>query len=94
MLKTQSKIALGYFLVIAFLGVLLRLFSIIPIDYNYRFIVHTHSHVALLGWSYTAFMILIYKMYLQNAGIKKQYICLFWATQVTILGMLFNVSSI
>ncbi len=53
-IKKHLQIALGYFLIIAFLGVLLRLFHIIDVPVNYRFMVHSHSHVALLGWLYTA----------------------------------------
>ena len=47
--KKQSAIALGYFLLITILGILLRSFSVIVIDFNYRHIVHAHSHVAILG---------------------------------------------
>lgn len=84
----NSVIALSYFLIIAILGVLLRSFSIIVIDTNYRYLVHAHSHVALLGWVYTALMVLIYQMYLTNTLIYKKYIRVFWATQLTIVGML------
>lgn len=90
LVKTHSKVALGYFLIIALLGVFLRLFSIIPVDFNYKFIVHAHSHVALLGWLYSGFMLLIYSVFLQKTDVTKQYIRLFWLTQVTILGMLFT----
>ena len=47
-LQKHSKIGLAYFLIIAFLGVLLRFFSIIDLPINYRFTVHAHSHVALV----------------------------------------------
>ena len=87
-LKTHIKIALGYFLVIALLGVLLRLFQIVNISINYKFIVHSHSHIALLGWIYTGLTTLIYKLYLVDKPIEKKYKLLFWSTQVTIIGML------
>lgn len=87
-LKKHSVIALGYFLTIAILGVILRCFSIILIDFNFRHIVHAHSHVALLGWVYSALMVLIYKLYLSNSNIEKKYIRIFWFTQITIIGML------
>lgn len=87
-LQKHSKIALGYFLVIAFLGVLLRFFSIVDFPINYRFIVHTHSHIALLGWIYTALTTLIFKMYLSKTDINSKYKRLFWVTQLTIVGML------
>ncbi|CAL2101040.1 conserved membrane protein of unknown function [Tenacibaculum sp. 190130A14a] len=89
-LKKHSAIALSYFLIITLLGVLLRCFSIVEIDFNYRHIVHAHSHVALLGWVYTAFMILIYELYFKKANIERKYLRVFWCTQITIVGMLFT----
>lgn len=88
-LQQHSKIALGYFLVIAVLGVLLRFFSIIDLlPMEYRFIVHAHSHVALLGWIYTALSTLVFKMYLSKTSMEIKYKRLFWFTQSTIVGML------
>ena len=89
-LKKHSIFALGYFLLIALLGLVLRLFQLIEFPFDYRFMVHTHSHVALLGWVYTALTTLIYKSYLSKASIDKKYRNLFWFTQITIIGMLFT----
>lgn len=88
MIRQFHKIALGYFLLIAILGVLLRLFLVVEVPANYKFLVHTHSHVALLGWVYTALMLLIYQMYLKTVNIERKYIRIFWTTQLTIIGML------
>lgn len=87
-LKKYSTIAIGYFFLIALLGVILRLFPIVKISSNYKFLVHTHSHIALLGWVYTALSIIIYKQYLHNSNIAEKYSRVFWLTQVTIVGML------
>jgi len=87
-LKKHSTIALGYFFLIALLGVILRLFPIVSISSNYKFLVHTHSHVALLGWVYTALSTIIFKQYLQSANVSKKYNRIFWLTQITIIGML------
>lgn len=87
-LQKQSRLALFYFLLIAVLGVLLRLFQVVDFSFDYRNLVHTHSHIALLGWVYTAFIILIYHLYLKQASIEKKYIRLFWFTQLTVIGML------
>ncbi len=89
-LKKHSLFAIGYFLLIALLGLILRLFQLVELPFDYRFIVHTHSHVALLGWVYTALTTLIYKSYLNKASISKKYRNLFWFTQITIVGMLFT----
>lgn len=87
-LKKHSVIALGYFLLIAILGVLLRCFSVVVININYKHIVHAHSHVALLGWVYTALIVIIYQLYLKDAVVEKKYKRIFWFTQLTIMGML------
>lgn len=87
-LKNYSTLALAYFFIIAILGVMLRLFPITPISVNYKFIVHTHSHVALLGWVYTALTTLIYLLYLRNSQINRRFKNIFIFTQITIIGML------
>jgi len=89
-LKTHSRVALGYFLTAAILGLVLRSFHIFKIPITYKFIVHTHSHIALLGWVYLGLTTLIYKLYLQKKGLHKKYRRIFWFTQITLLGMLFS----
>jgi len=89
-LKKHSTIALGYFFIIALLGVILRLFHVVDIPINYKHIVHAHSHIALLGWIYTALTTLIYYAYLRKKNISKKYKKLFWATQFTLIGMLIS----
>ncbi|MAP55064.1 MAG: hypothetical protein CL605_09200 [Altibacter sp.] len=89
-LNKHIHIALGYFFIIAFLGVIMRLYPIADIPAPYRFIVHTHSHVALLGWVYTAITTLLVYAFLRNEATLKMYNRIFWVTQVTILGMLFS----
>jgi len=89
-LHSHIRIALFYFLVVAILGCLLRLFVVVDISATYRFLVHTHSHVALLGWVYVALTSLFYKLYLEKVKVKKLYSRIFWFTQITILGMLIS----
>lgn len=89
-LQRHIKIALAYFFIIALLGVSLRVFSVIDVPIHYRHIVHAHSHLALLGWVYTALTSLLYFLYLRNKSITKFYKVLFWSTQATIVGMLFT----
>jgi hypothetical protein len=80
--------ALAYFFIIALLGVSLRLFSVMDVPITYRYVVHAHSHIALLGWVYTALTTLLYFLFLRNKSITRIYKIFFWATQATILGML------
>lgn len=89
-LKIHSRIALSYFLTAAVLGLVLRSFLILKIPVTYKFIVHTHSHIALLGWVYIALTTLIYKLYLKKQEVHKKYRYIFWFTQFTLLGMLFS----
>lgn len=89
-LKNHSIIALGYFLTIALLGVILRLFHVIDIPINYKHIVHAHSHIALLGWVYTSLTTIIYFLYLKERCVEKKYKILFWLTQITLVGMLIS----
>ena len=87
--KSYILIALTYFFIAAFFGILLRLLAITDLEATYRFIVHTHSHIALLGWVYVAITTIIYHIGIDQKE-KKKYTILFWNTQLTIIGMLFT----
>tara|TARA_R110001599_G_scaffold98330_1_gene252750 strand:+ start:11081 stop:12313 length:1233 start_codon:yes stop_codon:yes gene_type:complete len=87
--KLHSKIALSYLFIAAFLGIILRLFSVTNINATYKYIIHTHSHIALLGWVYVALTTLIYHFGIDKKK-GKNYNVIFWSTQITIIGMLFS----
>jgi|TARA_R110000868_G_scaffold143068_3_gene360758 hypothetical protein len=87
--KTQIHIALFYFLLAGALGVFLRALHVFEFRINYRFIVHSHSHIALLGWIYVALTSLFYYLFIKkNNRTKRNYILGFGFTQFTLLGML------
>lgn len=86
-IKKQVLISLFYFLLAASLGLLLRLFPVTDLSATYKYIVHTHSHIALLGWVYVGLTSLIYYLFIKKE-VQKKYLVLFWCTQITILGML------
>lgn len=88
--KTHIKVSLGYFLLAALLGVLLRTFVVAPMPINYRFIVHTHSHIALLGWVYIALTTLLYHLFMDKQGLERKYRRIFWFTQICLIGMLLS----
>ncbi len=88
--KTHTKIAFAYFILAAFLGILLRSYASIEIPVNYKFIVHTHSHIALLGWVYIALTTVIYKLFVESPLKDKKYRRIFWFTQLSLVGMLFT----
>lgn len=78
--------------VIALLGLLLRytFVSAVP-GLNYKYLLHAHSHVALLGWLYPVLFIALVHAYLP-APVRsaKSYSWLFWLSQVSVLGMLLS----
>jgi len=84
------KIALSYLIIIAVIGTYMRLNFVVPLGtFNYEYILHSHSHVAILGWVYSALYTgFLYSYTDSNAFKEKKYIYLFWLTQFTIIGML------
>lgn len=70
-LKNHSRLALGYFLIAALLGLILRSFYVLEIPITFKFVVHAHSHIALLGWIYIALTTIIYKLYLEKLQLQK-----------------------
>jgi hypothetical protein len=87
--KTQTSLALFYLLIAAVFGVFLRSLHVFDIDVNYRFIVHAHSHIALLGWVYLCLTIVFYKYFIiKNKTSKSKYWRIFLFTQITLVGMM------
>lgn len=55
---------------------------------NYKHFLHTHSHIALLGWLYNLALIFI-GYYFFKEEVKK-FNRIFWISQITFLGMMFS----
>ena len=89
-LKNHIQVALGYFIIAALLGVVLRSSYSIDIPVNYKYIVHTHSHIALLGWVYIGLSTLLFKLFLEKQELNIKYRRIFWFTQITLVGMLLS----
>lgn len=91
LIRIWNRWAVGFFLIAALFGVTMRAFHIVEIPVlEYRHILHTHSHIALLGWG---FMMLIGTMIFELEGKQnfgKKYGWLFIALLVSLLGMLFS----
>ena len=68
----------------------MRSFHSIEIPVTYKFIVHTHSHIALLGWVYMGLTTLLYKLFLEKQEVAFKYRRIFWFTQFTLVGMLLS----
>lgn len=67
-------------------GLLLRYVFISGLDVNFQNILHTHSHIALLGWVNTALMALIGNYFVPT--ISKKHTISFFLVQVSVVGML------
>ncbi|WP_225883658.1 MULTISPECIES: hypothetical protein [Capnocytophaga] len=60
-----------------------------PFVFNYRNIVHTHSHLALLGFVYVLLSAILARTFIPfNNQLHKRYRWLFYITQFSVLGML------
>ncbi|WP_250161346.1 c-type cytochrome [Algoriphagus algorifonticola] len=90
-IRIWNRWAVGFFLIAALLGVTMRAFYIVEIPVlEYRHILHTHSHLALLGWG---FMMLMGTMIFElegKASYGEKYGWLFIALLISLLGMLFS----
>lgn len=76
------------FLIASLLGLILRYAFVGEIDFNFRFLTHAHSHIAMLGWLYLMLYSFIVYRFLSN--IRKIYHYLFFITQFAVIGMLFS----
>jgi len=86
--KYQASLALAYFLLSILLGLLLRGFVLFQPPLDYKHIVHTHSHLALLGWAYLGLTTVIYTLYPKSEEAIRRYRQLFLFTNLTLAGML------
>jgi hypothetical protein len=58
---------------------------------NFKYFLHAHSHVALLGWLYSTFYLLFIKVFLKEEDKnRKTFKIQFWLTQLSVLGMLIS----
>ncbi len=89
-LGRHIKVALGYFVLAAVLGTVLRFFPVTDIPIDYRYMVHTHSHIALMGWVYLALTVILGHCYLDMVSGKRRYRIVYWVTQLSLVGMLFT----
>lgn len=90
--RKWACIALLYFVLIALEGTLLRLILAGGLDaLQYRYLLHSHSHVAMLGWIFNMLLIALLHMYLPTTSFTSSgYRWLFRLIQVSVVGMLFS----
>ncbi len=85
----QLITAILFFGIAALLGTYLRAFPLLPQWATYKFILHTHSHIALIGWVYLFLSGLIVERY-TNYKSSKSYKALYISAVISILGMMLS----
>src|SRR6478609_9339235 len=80
------------FFIASIMGLLLRLIYIHPLEWvNYQFLLHGHSHVAMLGWVYMMLYAATVHFFVPKESQQKPiYNRLFWITEVSVIGMMFR----
>ncbi|MFQ6599170.1 hypothetical protein ACIDC4_00500 [Flavobacterium sp. C3NV] len=78
------------FLIASLMGLLMRFFYLFPVkNVNYSFLLHGHSHVAMLGWTYLMIYVLIVSFFIpKHKSSKPIYNQLFWLTEFSVIGMM------
>ena len=75
-------------LIAASLGLTLRMIQAGLIPGHFKHLMHTHSHIALLGWLYNASLIILqYTIFKKKEG---AFNTVFWLSQITFVGMMFS----
>jgi len=83
--------AFGFFFLAVCLGLVMRSYHVVEIPYfEYRNILHTHSHLALLGWGYLMLVGGMVFGLVKEKDQLKDYKWLFLGTVIALLGMLFS----
>tara|TARA_R110002050_G_scaffold149463_1_gene276061 strand:+ start:108416 stop:109558 length:1143 start_codon:yes stop_codon:yes gene_type:complete len=79
---------LSFLVIAALLGFSLRLIHAGVISANFKHILHTHSHIVLLGWLYNAVVVILqYSIFKKEEGPMNR---IFWLSQLTFLGMMLS----
>lgn len=80
------------FLVASIMGLLMRFAYLFPLEnINYIYLLHAHSHVAMLGWAYLMIYTLIVHVFIpKDKSDKPIYNQLFWITECTVVGMMIS----
>ncbi len=78
------------FLIACIFGLLMRFLYLFPINFlNYSFLLHAHSHTAMLGWVYMIVYVLMVHFFIPKEKSQKPiYNRLFWLTEFSVIGMM------
>ncbi|PIF33674.1 hypothetical protein CLU81_4295 [Flavobacterium sp. 9] len=80
------------FLIASVIGLLMRFSYLFPLEsINYIYLLHAHSHVAMLGWVYLMIYVLVVHFFIpKNKSQKPIYSQLFWITEFSVIGMMIS----
>jgi hypothetical protein len=80
------------FFIASLMGLFLRMMYVFPIEgLNFQFLMHGHSHVAMLGWVYLMLYCLLFYFFVpKEAQQKPIFNRLFWITEVAVIGMMLD----
>jgi len=70
------------------MGLFLRFVFVFPVGINFRYLMHAHSHVAMLGWVYLMLFSFIVHYFIPKPS--KAYSRLFWITEIAVVGMMLS----
>ena len=86
--KTPIVVCFINFLIATTMGLVLRYAMLGGIPFNYQFLIHGHSHVAMLGWLYLCIYVLLVRLVVKSHA--QIFYRLFWLTQLSVLGMMIS----
>ncbi len=83
----MRRITLAWLLLSFALGLFLRWMFVAPVEgVNYQFFLHAHSHLALSGWVFAGFFLLLVDVFV-SVERRRPFFHLFWWMQVSLVGM-------
>jgi hypothetical protein len=90
MKKSWLLCTFANFFIASLMGLLLRWMYVAPITgVNFQFLMHGHSHVAMLGWVYLMLYCFIFHFFVPKQKHQKPiYNQLFWITELAVIGMM------
>lgn len=91
MVLSKANFSLFWLLVVAILGVTLRAIPVLELQLDYQNVLQAHSHVAFLGWVFTALFALVYTVFLEEKHtLAKNLNRQFYLSQFAVFGMLIS----
>lgn len=84
--KRLFAIPVFNFFVAAIFGLLLRASLIRQMPFNFKYLTHAHSHIAILGWVYMVLFLILVQNFVGE--FSKGFSRLFWLTQLAVAGMI------